>query len=194
MITLLKKYGWWALMVLFIIVLFLFVLSRCDHKPVKVVPDRKATVSDSTTTADQRRKIATLDSLLNVKNGQIITASANLAIVRQKNSGLKSANDSLSVYYKQHHNFQTCDSLVITKQRYIVGLQSENDSLYVLNNSLSGVIRLERQKSARLDTIVQSKESVITAYARQMERINCTSEWAVKHRFWAWLFRIKCYK
>jgi hypothetical protein len=59
---------------------------------------------------------------------------------------------------------------------------------------LSGVIRLERQKSARLDTIVKSKESVITAYARQMERINCTSEWAVKHKFLAWLFGIKCNK
>ncbi len=177
-----------------VIVVVLSVLSRCDHKPVKVIPDRKATVTDSTNTVNQRKQIARLDSLLSVKNGQIITVRENLSIERQKNTGLRSANDSLSAYYTTHHTLQTCDSLVMVKQRYIKGLETEKDSLYVLTNTLTGVLSLERQKAARLDTMVRSKESVITAYARQLDRINCTSEWAAKHRFLAWLFGIKCYK
>jgi hypothetical protein len=176
------------------VVVAVFVFSKCDRKPIKVVPDPKSTRADSTTTANQRRKIATLDSLLNVKNDQIATCSANLAISRQKNSNLRSANDSLSAYYSNHHTLQNCDSLVITKQRYIVGLQSENDSLYRLNGALCETIDLSKKKIARMDTIVNSKETVIEAYARQMERINCMSEWAIKHRFLAWLLRIKCNK
>ncbi|MBP1638997.1 MAG: hypothetical protein H6Q17_580 [Bacteroidetes bacterium] len=188
-----KKWVWWVLMVIAIICLSLVVISRF-HKPVKVVPDRKATVTDSTTTAIQQKKIAELDSILKLKNNQLATSQISLSIVRGKNMKLKQTNDSLSAYYNCHHTLPVCDSLVKAKQTYITGLESENDSLYSVTRQLNGLVNIERQKSARLDTIVNSKESVITAYARQMERINCTSEWAIKHRFWAWLFRIKCYK
>jgi hypothetical protein len=182
---------------IFLIVL-LFGLTFSTYKvftskpapPVK--PDVVATNTDSTITAQMRKKIAKKDSLINAIELKLSATSEKVTDLKAINRKLKAGNDTLSEFYRTHHTLETCDSLVIAKQEYIDSLEQENDSLDSEAEQYSALLIEERGKYVDLGIVVRSHEKLISAYQQQFSRINCMDDWTSKHKFWSWLLGIKC--
>ena len=192
MIQLIKAF-WKPILVVLALVICSVWIGVNYHKPAPPVkPDVVATKTDSTVTAQMRRKMAKKDSLINALEIRLTVTIEKVTDLSVNNKQLKIGRDTLLNFYRKNHNLHTCDSVVYKLNGDIGKLEEENDSLDSEAQQYSRLLYVERGKSADKDTLIISKERLIVAYQQQFSRINCMDDWTGKHKFWSWLLGIKC--
>ena len=146
-------------------------------------------VIDSVNYARDKEKIKEIDSLCSNYDKVILVNKQGTNKIKQDNLRLKIEKDSALARYTRLKTLNRCDSLVEAQNLQISGLEIEIDSVEAEAAHYSDLAYLFKQKSIIQETIIASKDSLITITNNTIvanEKLRIKKEKAGKFKLFLW--------